>query len=307
MADIPGVKKSLKRSLSRAISNPQGHLAPGDVPVPSSIFSDRSRSILEAATTYLKEEKKCTLRHIAHLLHRDERTIWTCYSRAKKKQQKAKAQKHLPSVDIPTSVFHDRRFSSLEAVVVYLKEKRGFSFREISHLLSRDERTIWTCYARTKKKQEKRQVPRAPLARKELSVLPRYEIQSSLLHDRSLSVLEAITEYLKEKEWSFRQIAHFLHRDERTVWTCYSRAKKKRIHVREVPPVPIRTIGIPLDIFRDRRFSSLEGLVVHLKEKLHLSFREISLLLNRDERTIWTCYHRSLKKITSRMQGGGLQ
>jgi len=47
--------------------------------------------------------------------------------------------------------------------------------------------------------------------------------------DRQVSVLEAISEYLKdEKQYTYRQIAELLNRDERTIWTCYARAKQKR-------------------------------------------------------------------------------
>ena len=54
-------------------------------------------------------------------------------------------------------------------------------------------------------------------------------IPSTIFLDRSLSVLEAISEYLKEeKGLSYHEIAVFLNRDDRTIWTCYNRAKKKR-------------------------------------------------------------------------------
>ena len=50
-----------------------------------------------------------------------------------------------------------------------------------------------------------------------------------MLTDRSLSVLEVMVEYLKEHEaLSFHQIAALTNRDDRTIWTVYSRAKKKR-------------------------------------------------------------------------------
>jgi len=59
---------------------------------------------------------------------------------------------------------------------------------------------------------------------------------------------------------------------------------------------PIRSLDIPIAVFRNRTYSSLEVLVVYLKDKKALSFREIGLLLQRNERTIWTCYYRSQKK-----------
>lgn len=57
-------------------------------------------------------------------------------------------------INVPTSIFTDRILSPLEAVVEYLKERHNFSFREISIILNRDERNIWTVYNRAKKKRE---------------------------------------------------------------------------------------------------------------------------------------------------------
>jgi hypothetical protein len=59
-----------------------------DIQIPISVISDRSLATLEAVVKYLKDEHKLTFHHIAELLNRDDRTIWTCYSRAKKKRGK---------------------------------------------------------------------------------------------------------------------------------------------------------------------------------------------------------------------------
>ena len=58
------------------------------ISIPSSILANRSLSVLEAISKYLKEEKGLTYHEIAVLLNRDDRTIWTCYNRAKKKNAK---------------------------------------------------------------------------------------------------------------------------------------------------------------------------------------------------------------------------
>ncbi len=55
-------------------------------------------------------------------------------------------------------------------------------------------------------------------------------------------------------------------------------------------------ILIPTGIFSDRTLSFFESLVKFLKEELKLKYSEIGQLTNRDERNIWTLYHRSLKK-----------
>ena len=54
-------------------------------------------------------------------------------------------------------------------------------------------------------------------------------IPSSIFQDRELSVLEAMVEYFKEKKgMKYSEIARLINRDDRTVWTVYKRAKKKR-------------------------------------------------------------------------------
>ena len=56
--------------------------------IPLSIFLDRSVSVLEAVSEYLKDSKKFSYHEIAVLLNRNDRTIWTCYNRAKNKRDK---------------------------------------------------------------------------------------------------------------------------------------------------------------------------------------------------------------------------
>ncbi len=53
---------------------------------------------------------------------------------------------------IPSLVLRNRKLSALEAIIEYLKEIRKLSYHEISLILNRDERNIWTIYNRAKKK-----------------------------------------------------------------------------------------------------------------------------------------------------------
>ena len=53
--------------------------------IPVSIFRKEKLSPFEAIVKYLKEEKKLNYHQIGALLNRDERNIWTVYSRARKK------------------------------------------------------------------------------------------------------------------------------------------------------------------------------------------------------------------------------
>ncbi|MFH1641759.1 MAG: hypothetical protein ABIC04_02575 [Nanoarchaeota archaeon] len=119
---------------------------------------------------------------------------------------------------IPLSVFNES-LSGLETITKYLKEEFGLGFRQIALILNRDERTIWGAYSGCRNKMEEK--------------LPvhysKYYIPISIFRNRELSVLELITEYLKENvHLRYCQIASCLKRDDRTVWTAYQRARKKR-------------------------------------------------------------------------------
>lgn len=52
-------------------------------------------------------------------------------------------------------------------------------------------------------------------------------------------------------------------------------------------------IEIPTFLFKDRSVAVLEALVEYLKDHKGLTYHEIALMLNRNERTIWTVYHRA--------------
>jgi hypothetical protein len=116
--------------------------------VPNTIFFDDKLAILEAIVQYLKEVKKLNYKEIGTVLERDQRNIWTVYSRVKKKQTKPVSER--PSLFIPVSILKDRSLSGFEVIVEYLKEQEKLSFHEIGSLLHRDERNIWTVYHRAK-------------------------------------------------------------------------------------------------------------------------------------------------------------
>jgi len=119
------------------------------------------------------------------------------------------------------------------------------------------------------------------------------------------SSLEAIVFYLKEiRNLKFSEIASLLHRDPRTIWATYTNAKRKKIafQVNTVIDETLQlddtlSLDLPLSIFTSRTFSILETIVFHLKNTQNLSFTQISDLLGKNYRTIWTVYRRALKKI----------
>lgn len=58
--------------------------------LPTGIFKDRDVSVLEAISEYMKDSMGLTYHEIAVMLNRDDRTIWTCYNRAKQKRKNKK-------------------------------------------------------------------------------------------------------------------------------------------------------------------------------------------------------------------------
>ena len=128
---------------------------------------------------------------------------------------------HMPRIAIPQSIFKDRTIAVLEALTEYLKDELKMSYHEIAVLTARDDRTIWTAYNRAKQKREGKETKA-----RERAVLT---VPFNIFHDRSLSILEVITEYLKDKkQLTYHEIASMLNRDDRTIWTVYDRVRKKR-------------------------------------------------------------------------------
>ena len=121
-----------------------------EILIPVSIF-EVDLSALEAICKYLKEELELSYSKIASLLNRDSRTIWTTYNNAVKKRKEKLSAKE-SKFFIPVSIFTDRKFGVLEAIVGYLKDNFNLRYSEIAVLLNRDERNIWAVYSRYKKK-----------------------------------------------------------------------------------------------------------------------------------------------------------
>ena len=69
---------------------------------------------------------------------------------------------------------------------------------------------------------------------------------------------------------------------------------KKKEHS-DIDIIP-QSISIPISVIGDRSVATLEAVVEYLKDTLDLSYHEIAVLLNRDDRTIWTSYKRAKKK-----------
>ena len=116
--------------------------------------------------------------------------------------------------NIPVSIFN-KKLGSLESIVKYMKEE--LSNKKIGEMLNRDNRTIWSIYNKAKIKNPER-----------LNVKSKLFIPIDILKPRKLSVLESIVYYLKEHyKLRLHEIALYLQRNDRTIWTIYQKAKNK--------------------------------------------------------------------------------
>lgn len=93
--DIPRIAKQLKRNPGAILNSynhvnekyPNGLFAQTtNINIPLEILSNRSYSILENITIYLKEIKDLKINNIASLLNKNPKTISTVYRRARKKR-----------------------------------------------------------------------------------------------------------------------------------------------------------------------------------------------------------------------------
>jgi hypothetical protein len=62
-------------------------LKSGFIEIPSFVFRDRSVAVLECLVEYMHDIQGLSYHEIALLLNRNDRTIWTVYSRAKSKRK----------------------------------------------------------------------------------------------------------------------------------------------------------------------------------------------------------------------------
>ena len=116
----------------------------------------------------------------------------------------------------------------------------------------------------------------------------------SVFKNDYLSALETIVKYSRENLLlSFKQIASLTNRNHVALAVTYRNAKKKltKKFVEEISPY-----SVPVSILKNRNLSVLENIVSYLKDTFNLTYHKIALLLNRNDRTIWTVYQRSKKK-----------
>ena len=119
-----------------------------DILIPVSVFSSQYGP-LESVVKYLSEKKKLSIKEIALRLNRSDRTIWATYYAAKRQAILIPTKSR---IIIPLSILSKESSSILESLVYYLHDFHSMRFIDISHLINRDIRTVWTCYNRYMKK-----------------------------------------------------------------------------------------------------------------------------------------------------------
>ncbi|MEK6936822.1 MAG: hypothetical protein AABW58_02005 [Nanoarchaeota archaeon] len=119
-------------------------------------------------------------------------------------------------ISIPVSIFNEV-LSPLESIVKYMKDNLNLSFDVIAKHLFRTKSQIVFTYKNSNKR-----------FKNKLDAKSEYSVPISVFSNLKLSVLESIVKYMKETEkLSYHNIAVLLKRDDRTVWTIYSRCLKK--------------------------------------------------------------------------------
>ncbi len=119
---------------------------------------------------------------------------------------------------IPTSIF-SKELGVLETAVKYLHESQGRSLGEVASILKRTPNNIAVTYLKAKSKHPGQFRKSAS----KNSVL----IPLSIFSAR-LTCFESICIHMKDTlGLQFSRIGELLGRDEKTIWTIYTRAKKK--------------------------------------------------------------------------------
>ncbi len=114
------------------------------------------------------------------------------------------------------------------------------------------------------------------------------------IFNEELTPLESIVKYLKENcGMKYCEIGRVLGRDQRNIWGTYNRAAKK--YSGEIRLRPIEFL-IPVEHIKQSHLSVFECVVLFLKTNYELSLNDISKLMGKDNRTIWTIYHRAIEK-----------
>lgn len=118
---------------------------------------------------------------------------------------------------LPISIF-ESDLSPLETISKYLVEECNLTCAKIGRLIKRNHSSIWNAY-----KDANSKLP-AQMPKKN----SKYAIPLKVFSSQKLSAMEALVHYMKSTyNLKFSEIGKLTHRNERTIWTSYDRAKKK--------------------------------------------------------------------------------
>lgn len=115
----------------------------------------------------------------------------------------------------PVSIFAGK-LSGLESAVVYLRENKQKSVKEIAQLLKRSTNTIYNTYTKARQKFSG-----------ELSVAAEILVPFTIFSDRKYSFLETLVVYLHNQGLALGKIAPLLNKSYNTVKTVSRRYKLK--------------------------------------------------------------------------------
>lgn len=121
---------------------------------------------------------------------------------------------------IPVTIFLNK-VGGLEAVCKYMKDQLHMNYHEISTVLKRDERTIWSAYKKATEKKAKLEIKKTDIF-----------IPSSIF-SKKLTILESTIAHLKDKGLKYSEIGRLLNRDQRNIWSTYSKVVKTKKNLKE--------------------------------------------------------------------------
>ncbi|MBI4453774.1 hypothetical protein HY636_03970 [Candidatus Woesearchaeota archaeon] len=111
-----------------------------------------------------------------------------------------------------------------------------------------------------------------------------------------LGVTECLVRYMKDElGFKYKEISKIIHRSEAVVGIMYRNSLKKysgKLIKEKANLDAQQDIHIPFSIFSPE-LTVFESIIIYLKETQGLRFSEIAKLTSRNQRTIWTIYHRA--------------
>ncbi|MEK6907629.1 MAG: hypothetical protein AABW45_03820 [Nanoarchaeota archaeon] len=174
-----------------------------------------------------------------------------------------------------------------------MKESDKLSKKQVNFASSNSDKNLLNLYKENKKvlQQIKGLKKKENLTDEDLLKLVKKYIPIPISIFKNSSPLESLVKYLKDDlNLTLKEISTLINRDPRTIWVTYNNARKK---IKSLDTSS--KITVPLDYFSERELSILENLVDYLIDLGH-SVSKISVLLNRNYKTIYTIYTRIKEK-----------